>query len=564
MIVNRIPSQELRVRTGGAQLLTFVAERTNRMNPNEAMGRACPLKRSVSLTRRQMLSGAAALGAASFLPGCGSSASSNVPPPSGAGTGSTLSPQPTPTGTLVSSSLTVTGTVAGSIGPRFAGLSWGKTAISENPRLFDASNTDLLGLFQLLGPSLLRVGGSDVDTSQWNPNGAGQTKGEIAPSDVDALAAFVKATGWQILYAVNLGGAGPHPATSGGIVCTTTPQLAANEVAYAAQAFGPSLYGIEIGNEPDAYGSTYFSGTTWNLSTFESLWEEFRAAILAQTPGVVITGPADAGSESSWTVPFGEAVGSSNISLLTQHYYRGDATLPSSTVENLITYDSGLVDDLNALKTAARKIGVPFRMAECNSYYTQSQSTACDSYASALWVIDFLFNCAQAGAIGANLNNIDVSLNSPYGYAPIATSGGAVWQVRPEYYGMLLFTLAGQGSLYTTALSVPGNLNVTAYAVNTIATGISIVVNNKDSSNNLSLSIQLPQTASRARLLEMTQLSAGASAPSLSANTGITIQGAPINLEGSFTPGTPYNLTINGTQLNCYVPALSAVLIQIS
>ena len=57
------------------------------------------------------------------------------------------------------------------------------------------------------------------------------------------------------------------------------------------------------------------------------------------------------------------------------------------------------------------------------------------------------------------------------GYTPIADSGGAVVEARPEYYGILLFTLAGQGTLYTTSLSGIGSLNITAYAVKTSSGG---------------------------------------------------------------------------------------------
>ena len=154
----------------------------------------------------------------------------------------------------------------------------------------------------------------------------GKPPAKLRPSDVNALAAFVKATGWQCLYGINLGGAGPAPYTSGSLVAATTPTLAAEEIAYAYQAFGSSLFGFEIGNECDLYGSSYFSGATWNLSTFEALWTQFRAAIVAQRPAVapLCTGPADAGSESSWTVPFGQYATKSDISLLTQHYYRGN------------------------------------------------------------------------------------------------------------------------------------------------------------------------------------------------------------------------------------------------
>jgi len=62
----------------------------------------------------------------------------------------------------------------------------------------------------------------------------------------------------------------------------------------------------------------------------------------------------------------------------------------------------------------------------------------------------------------------------------------------------------------------------------------------------------------------MTQLSSGATAPDLVATAGVTIQGASVNVDGTFSPSTAYTLTANSSQLTCYVPALSAVLIQVA
>ncbi len=457
----------------------------------------------------------------------------------------------------MNASLTVNSNTSGSIGPAFAGLSYEKSSLTEP--LFSASNTNLIGLFQRLGPSILRIGGNSVDRNVWTPTGPGQTSGQIAPTDVNSLAAFLKATGWQCLYGINLGGAGPEPYTSGSFTAATTPALAAAETAYVAAQLGSSLLGVEIGNEPDLYGSTYFSGVTWNLTTLETLWEQFRAAIVAQTPGVNVTGPADAGNESGWTVPFGEWATKNNISLLTQHYYRGNGQSASSTAANLITPDPTLVSDLSILNTGAQGIGVPFRISECNSYYNGGADGVSDSYASSLWVIDYLFDCAQGGASGANFHGGGDS----DGYTPIADSDGAVVEARPEYYGILFFTLAAQGTLLSTEVSANG-LNVTAYAVKSSSGDLNLIVNNKDLTNNLSLSIQLPQAASSATLLEMTQLSSGASAPNLTATSGVTIQGSSVGVDGSFSPVSAYTINPNGTQLSCYVPTLSAVLIQIT
>lgn len=505
-------------------------------------------------TRRKAIQSTLAAAASVLLPGCGSSGlSSSI----GSGTAENPNPQPAPSGSMMSVSLTVTAATVGSIGPAFAGLSYEKSSLTEP--LFSGSNSNLIGLFKRLGSSVLRIGGNSVDRSVWTATGAGQTTGQIAPADVDALAAFLKATGWQCLYGVNLGGSGPAPYTSGSLTAATTPALAAEEVAYVSAQLGSSLLGIEIGNEPDLYGSSYYTGTTWTVSTFETLWEQFRAAIVAQTPGVSVTGPADAGNESKWTVPFGEWATKSNITLLTQHYYRGNGQSASSTAANLITADPTIVSDLSILNTAAQAIGTPFRMAECNSYYNGGADGVSDSYASSLWVLDYLFDCALGGASGVNLHGG----GNGTGYTPIADSNGVVVEARPEFYGMLLFSLAGQGTLLTSTLNA-GSLNATAYAVNSSSGSLSLIVNNKDLTNNLNLSIQLPQSATSATLLEMTQLSAGASAPNLTATSGVTIQSASVGVNGSFSPGAAYTLTAVGTQLNCYVPALSAVLIQIS
>jgi hypothetical protein len=497
------------------------------------------------LTRRRLLQGAATFAAASALPGCSSSTPASTP----TNPVTPTNQQPIPTGPITQATLTISTTSTGTIGNAFAGLSYEKSSLTEP--LFTASNANLIGLFKRLGSSILRVGGNSVDKNIWTPNGPGQTSGQIAPSDVANLAAFVKAVGWQVLYGINLGGA----ATG-----VQTPALAAAEVAYAVQQFGSSLLGIEIGNECDLYGNTgnYYAGN-FTLTQFETLWSTFRTAILATTPTVPITGPASAGSITSWTIPFGQYATKNEITLLTQHYYRANGQLATSTVNYLITPDTTLVNNLSQLKSGAQSIGIPYRMSECNSFYNGGSSGVSNSYASSLWVIDYLFNLVQGGATGANFHGGGNST----GYTPIADSNGTVVGARPEYYGILLFTLAGTGTLLTTQLTA-GGLNATAYAVKSSTGATNLVLVNKDSTQNLAVTITLPQSATTATLLAMTQSSGAGTTPSLSATTGVTIQTATVNPDGTFTPASPYTLTPSGTQLTCYVPALSAVLITIT
>ena len=81
--------------------------------------------------------------------------------------------------------------------------------------------------------------------------------------------------------------------------------------------------------------------------------------------------------------------------------------------------------------------------------------------------------------------------NAP-GYTPIADDSGAVIEARPEYYGLLLFALAGTGTLLETQLSA-GGVDVTAYAVRTPSGGLNIILVNKDTLQNLTLTIQANQ-----------------------------------------------------------------------
>jgi hypothetical protein len=453
-----------------------------------------------------------------------------------------------PTGPLTSASLAVSANSAGTIAASFAGLSYEKGSISS-PR-FTSASTQLIGVHQLLGKSLLRIGGNTVDATVWVPNGKGQTQGQVAPPDIDALAGFLKATGWQCLYGVNLGGSANG---------TTTPALAAAEVAYVSQQLGSMLYGIEIGNECDLYGSPTatdgFYAPSFPLSAFETLWGSFRSAIVASTPGVSVTGPASANNESSWTVPFGEYETRNKLSLLTQHYYRGTGTSPAATSAGLVAADPTLVSYLGVLQAGAQTIGIPFRMSECNSYSSGSSSGVCDGFGSALWALDFLFDCALGGSVGVNFHTLSGGAGS---YTPILGTNGSVTGLNPEYYAMVFFNLAGSGTLYQTTLNAAG-LNVTAYAVKTAAGALNVILVNKDQTQNLQLTAQLPQTVKAATLLGLTQAS-----NSISATTGVSIQGSGITDSGGFSPGSPYTLGYSGSQITCYVPLLSAVLIQIT
>ena len=427
--------------------------------------------------------------------------------------------------------VTVTSTVTGTIGSAFAGLSYEKSQMANS--FFSPQNANAIGLFKLGGPSLLRIGGNSVDKTTWMPDGKGRTSGQVAPSDIDALAGFLKATGWQVLYGTNL--------------AQSTPALAASEIAYAVQSLGSSLYGIEVGNEVDLYHSNGYFPSTWGFSDYLALWQSFVAAIRQLSPNVPITGPVAASNISGYVAPFAKAEGR-NVILLSDHYYRGNGQSASSTVNLLISPDANIVTQAKEMLAVSQSIDVPYRFAETNSFYNGGAPNVSDSYASALWVIDHLFTCASNGAQGINLHGGGDST----GYTPIADSNGVVVEARPEFYGVTLFTLAGQGTLQQTSIN-SGSVNATAYAIQAVSGALSIIINNKDSVQYLNVTLQLPQAAQSATLLQMT-------GPSLSATSGMTIQGASIQPDGTFSPGPATTLPT----LACMVSPLSVALIQVA
>jgi hypothetical protein len=479
-------------------------------------------------SRRTFFSGLGATMALPLLPlplleGCGS------------GLAIPTTPQPVPAEPQTVATATISATAVGTVPDYFMGLSYEKGAfVAES--LFTGADTPLAGLFNRLGNGVLRLGGNSVDRTLWTPNGSGNTSGQVSPVDVDHLAAFLALTDWKVLYGVNLG--------------TSTPALAAAEVAYVQSKLGHALIGFEIGNEPDEYSLSYYP-TGWDLAAFATLWQQFRSAILATTPSAIITGPASSGHVATWTVPFAEGPTGKLISLLTQHYYRGNGHNKKATAANLVSPDPNIIADCAALKSAVSALDIPFRISETNSYFYGGSPGVSNAYASALWVIDHLFHIALGGASGVNMQGGDTGY-----YTPIANNGSTILEARPEYYGLLLFSLAGQGTLLQSSLST-NNFKATIYAVRASSGNLNIVLVNKEVFQSLDLTIDCGKTIIVAELIELR-------GPSLTATTGQTLQGGTVAPDGSIALGTLYApASISSSKVTCYVPAKSAVLLRI-
>jgi hypothetical protein len=452
-----------------------------------------------SLSRRTLLGGAAAgvaLASLGMAPGFG------VPAASGTSATPTLTIDP--------------GDRLGRIGIRALGFSFEKSTLATP--LFQASNTDLVALFRLLGPGVLRLGGNSVDRTDWDPSGAGSTPGVVAPPDLAGLRGFLDAVDWQVLYGTPFVSTGASAATVAG------------EAHTAAGVLGARLDGVELCNEPDLFAANpAHAALAGTFSLFQSRWNSFAAAVRAATPGIALTGPACCLLQTigTWTAPFAGAE-SGGLSQLTQHYYRGFGG-PGQTIDLLLAPDPLLGPSLDALAAAAGVAGAPagFRLTETNSFASGGQPGVSNTFASALWAVEHVLRSLEGGAVGLNLHNSGTGA----GYPALVQQGGVVTEIRPLYLGLLLAARLGTGDLVATSPSTPLP-SLRSHAVHGADGTIRVVLVNVDPTIDQPLSLSLPRTIGSATVERLT-------GDGLAATTGTRLGGSDVGVDGSFEPGPP-------------------------
>src|SRR5438067_9131822 len=315
-----------------------------------------------------------------------------------------------------------------SIAPNFTGLSY-ESALLAEPDYFTPDNRSLLGLMRTLGSGgVLRIGGNTSERTVWQATEPKQAPGRyvITPAAIDALAAFLRALDWQLVYGLNL--------------ADNTPERAAEEAAYGTRALGSGLLVFQIGNEPDGFGR--WSGVrpaSYDVQAFVSEWRRFHAAIHDRVPEARFAGP-DVASETDWIPVFADTM-PENLVLLTRHYYAaGPATDPGATLPRLLGSAEQIEPVLRKLERFSRAYRLPCRIAETNSVYAGGRPGVSDTLGAALWGLELMFQVAAAGGAGVNFHGGPDKV-----YTPIAGSA-APHHAQPLHYGMLLFAQAARGA----------------------------------------------------------------------------------------------------------------------
>ena len=421
----------------------------------------------------------------------------------------------------------------------FLGFSYEKKMLSWP--LFQPDNSSLIALFKNLGPGVLRLGGDSVDVSFFDPQGKGMSLNVVSPPDLERLAGFLKATGWRVIYGINM--------------AHNTPDKAAAEAESAYSACRESIGWFEIGNEPNIYfrnGARGTSKSSWGYSDFLKEWSTFAQAIHSKVPEVALSGPSATGGSSSaglsgkWALEFGQDE-RKKIDLLTQHYYwaDGSSVTPTETgitasLDLLLNGDAKLGRELQSMANAARKDGIKggYRMDECNSFYGNGGAPVSRLFGTALWAIDLMFANAAAGTSGINFHGGSEMYLSGLTYTPIAIGKvgdlGSVVGVRPEYYAMFLFSLALPGWLIECSMS-PSAQSVSSYALLAEDGSQWVIINNKSVS---AVNFKIPSHGPHATVWELT-------APSIKSDSGYTFGGAEIMTDGTWSP-SPAELSVGG------------------
>jgi len=170
----------------------------------------------------------------------------------------------------------------GVIPPRFIGLSYEKSAVTENH--FRPDNLVLVNLHKNLGSGVLRFGGNKVELTQWSRETPKEkpVKGIFmaTTSHMDNFYAFIKSVDWRVIHAVNL--------------ASNTPELFSDEINYAVKIGEKSIMGFEIGNEPDHYDkdTKKLREKGYAYPQYKSELEKAQAVILKQQLGINVLGEA--------------------------------------------------------------------------------------------------------------------------------------------------------------------------------------------------------------------------------------------------------------------------------
>jgi hypothetical protein len=377
-------------------------------------------------------------------------------------------------------------------------------------------------------PLVLRIGGNSTDATWWPVKGMSRPDGvsyALTPgwlADTRALAAALPA---QLIMGVNL--------------AAGRPRLAGAEAQAFLRGIGPNyVSAFEVGNEPDVYGvfpwyrgrhgAVFARPAGYDLPAFIRQLTRWQAAL----PELPLAGPAVA--ELPWMTGLSSLLQAEpRLRVVTVHRYALQGCLANQSspsypsIANLLSDRSaqGLAAAIAPYVSAAHAAGAQFRVDELNSAALAGclgRSGVSNTFASALWMVDALFNLASVGVDGVNVHSLPGAGYELFTFRRTA----AGWQafVRPDYYGMLLFAEAFPSGARLLPVSAPaGPVKVWATLAPDGHTRVTLI--NKDSQPH-QVEVQLPPSSAPAEVQWLR-------APAVGARSGVTLGGQSFGAETS-------------------------------
>lgn len=419
----------------------------------------------------------------------------------------------------------------------FEGLSYETGILAETPEILNENNKVLVQLIKNLGPGLLRIGGDSSDETSWTGQERTSATGNdaLTTSDIDRLSAFSRATGWPVLFGLNLG--------------NNNAAAAADEARYAYSKLQGNLYALVIGNEPDVYHMFGLRTPAYNTDSFHSDWETYRSAIRSLVPQATFAGPGTA-YNTDWITAFGNNE-SGSIKLMDAHYYHtGPASDASINYNTILGSNWKLGNILNVIRSEAAKHHLPYRITESNSVYGGGKAGTSDVFASALWALDLMWTIAENNGQGINFHG-----GNHLVYSPVTIDNG-VLTARPVYYAMLAFKYGAEGGAMLPVTTDHAQYKCTAYACSHTGGSYSVTLINKEESNDLGFTVQLNKIVSDVKIDRL-------KAPGMASKTETSFGGNRVSADGTFKPAGGSHYAINGKSFVVNVPAGSAAIVTI-
>ena len=275
---------------------------------------------------------------------------------------------------------------------------------------------------------------------------------------------------------------------------------------------GNKLLALEVGNEPDLFGRAGHRAADYNYDAWLSDYRRYKQAIRAVLPHAPFAGPDLAGA-ADWMERF--ARDEHDIALLTAHHYITGQANPAATIETMLAPNTAYDAVLARFQAASKAADKPWRMCETASFSGGGKQGVSDTFAAALWALDYMFVLAEHGCSGVNMETGVNHLGWISHYTPISDDLKGHYGKAPEYYGLSAFARMAAGELVAAECGV-GGINLTAHAVRD-GNNIRVALINKDLHQDADVSVTTGSKVRHARPMVL-------NAPSATATSGINLE----------------------------------------